>query len=174
MEQDNNIEKQKISDFNSLLKYIEKEYSKYNINVINNFIDDFNWEIQLIEKSSNEENIIIKNSFNYGIIIFYPCMHWHIDKDEFSDLDNFNEIIDTIDSIIKDGEYIYTYYRDKNFSDRTQTGSTKIKDDVFLRKILTHCEMPFKKKIKSIRIKQWNKKEMIFIRLDNNFWEEVK
>ena len=166
----------KIKDFNSLKMYIEKEYSKYNIQVIANKKDEIDWEINLKKTSSDEENISIESSYDDGIIVFYSWMHWHIDELEELDgyVDNFNEIIETIDSIIKNEDYIYIFFSDKNFENWAEVGTKSIAEDVFIKKIMTNCEMPFKKNKKSIKVKQWNKQERKFKRLDNNFWEEEK
>ena len=166
----------KINDFNSLKMYIEKEYSKYNIQVITNKKNEINWEIILKGTLSDEEVISIKSGCDDGIIIFYSWMHWHIDQLEELDgyIDDFNEIIETIDSIIKNEDYIYEYYFDKNYENWALTGTKNIKEDVFIKKIMTNCEMPFRKNKKSIKVKQWNKQERKFKRLDNNFWEEEK
>jgi hypothetical protein len=165
----------KIHDYNTLKMYIEKEYSKYNIQVITNKEDEINWEIILREASSDEEDISIESNDD-EIIVFYSYMHWHIDKLEELDgyVDNFCEIIETIDNIIKNEDYIYMFFFDKNFKDWALTGTKNINEDVFIKKIMTNCEMPFRKNKKSIKIKQWNKQERKFKRLDNNFWEEEK
>ena len=166
-------------DFHTLREYIEKEYSKCNIQIISNIKDEINWEIILKNELSDEENISVNSSYDDGIIIFYSYMHWHIYKsdifvtEEIDYIDDYGLIIKTLNEIIIDKECIYDCYRDYGFSDWAETGAKNLKDDVFLRKILSNCEMPFKKKIKSIKIKQWDKRERKFKRLKNNFWEEI-
>ena len=162
----------KINLFNTLKMYIEKEYSKYNIQVIANKEDEINWKIILRKISSGKEDITIESGYCDEFIVFYSYMHWHIDELCKGYVDDFSEIIKTIDSIIKDEDYIYEYFSDKNFRNWVEIGAKSIKEDVFIKKIMTNCEMPFKKNIKSIKVKQWNKKERKFKRLDNNFWEE--
>ena len=181
MNENNPLSKQDLIDFNTLKAYIEYEYSNFNIRINSNQKDEYNWEIILIDKILINEEISIDSSYEDGIIIFYSGMHCHIEAiDESNEVYDYREIIEVLNNIIIENYCIYHYYFDKKCKKWAGTGIEKSINEIISMQNIFEWETPFRedntffKKFKSIKIKQWCKKELIYKRKTKLFMKKIK
>ena len=158
----NEINDLNINNLEMLKYYLKNNYSKYISSVI---IND-----KILQIKGEEENDIIsieKDDIDNEITIFYYSIHWHND--------DYEETILSIDDIIKNNNFVYVYiYYDESMEKWLGGGLADSFDEIISIENIINWEKPYKKIIKNIKIKQWNKPERIFKRMDNEIFEEFK